>query len=75
MQVKAAEARLRQAEQDTPPSPAQPPEYSKQAEVHSSEEGAASPTAEVTEAGERQEYLRAIASDLLYWRDGLKVLR
>ena len=40
-----------------------------------SEGGTASPTAEVTAADERQEQLRAIASDLLYWKDGLKVLR
>ena len=30
---------------------------------------------EVTEAGERQERLRAVAGELVYWRGGLKVLR
>ena len=30
---------------------------------------------EVSAADERQEQLRTIASDLLYWRDGLNVLR
>ena len=40
-----------------------------------SEGGAASHLAEMTEAGERQAQLRAIASDLLYWQGGLKVLR
>ena len=29
----------------------------------------------MTAADERQEGLRAIASELLYWKDGLKVLR
>jgi hypothetical protein len=74
-QVPAAEARLRQAEQDTPPSHDQPPEYAKQTGVQASEEGAASPMAEVTKTGEQQEQLRAIASDLLYWKGGLKFLR
>ena len=74
-QVQAAEARLRYAEQDTPPSPAEPTEYAKQAEAQASEVGAASPTAEVSPAGERHEQLRAIASDLISWLDGLKVLR
>jgi len=31
--------------------------------------------AEITETDERQEQLRAIASDLLYWEGGLNVLR
>ena len=39
------------------------------------EGGTAPPTAETAEADERQEQLRAIAGDLLYWKDGLKVLR
>ena len=51
-QVKAAEARLRQAEQDTLPSPAVPPEYAKQQEEQSNEGGTALPTAEVATAGE-----------------------
>ena len=29
----------------------------------------------MAETDERQEHLRAIASDLLYWKGGLKVLR
>ncbi len=37
----AAEERLRQAEQETLPSHTEPPEYAKQAGVHSSDEGAA----------------------------------
>ena len=37
--------------------------------------GAVPPTAEVATADERQEQLRAIAGDLIYWKDGLKVLR
>ncbi|HLV99519.1 MAG TPA: hypothetical protein VKT82_12665 [Ktedonobacterales bacterium] len=36
---------------------------------------AARPTAEGTAADERQERLRAIASELLYWKGRLKVLR
>ena len=36
---------------------------------------AARPAVESTAAGERQAQLRAIASDLLYWIGGLKVLR
>ena len=38
-------------------------------------EESAQPTAEIAAADERQEQLRAIASDLLYWKGGLKVLR
>lgn len=33
------------------------------------------PVAEATEVDERQAQLRAIAGDLISWRDGLKVLR
>jgi hypothetical protein len=33
------------------------------------------PTDEMEAAGERHAQLRAIASDLLYWKGGLKVLR
>ncbi len=33
------------------------------------------PTAETAEAGERKAQLRAIASNLLSWKGGLKVLR
>ena len=31
--------------------------------------------AEVSSANEQQEWLHAIASDLLYWKGGLKILR
>lgn len=41
-QVQAAEARLRQAKQETPPSSAAPPEHAKQQEATSSHEGTAS---------------------------------
>ncbi|HLY30460.1 MAG TPA: hypothetical protein VKQ36_05500 [Ktedonobacterales bacterium] len=39
------------------------------------EGGTASPPAERTTADERQSQLCAIASDLLYWKGGLKVLK
>jgi hypothetical protein len=74
-QVQAAEERLRQAEQATSPSQTSPPEFAKQQAAAASEEEAAPPLAERTAAGERQAQLRAIASDLLYWKGGLKVLR
>ena len=74
-QVQAAEARLRQAEQETPPSQTAPPEFAKQQEAPASKGGTASPTAEIATADERQEQLRAISSNLIYWRDGLKVLK
>ena|SRR5579862_4616096 len=74
-QVQAAEARLRQAEQGTQPSPIDPLECAKQAEEHSCDEETCLPATKNTEAGERQERLRAIASELLYWKGGLKVLR
>ena len=74
-QVQAAEARLRQAEQETPPFPAESPAYAKQPEVHSSDEETSPPFAECTGTDDRQSQLRAIASDLLYWKGGLKVLR
>jgi hypothetical protein len=35
----------------------------------------APPATESHEAAERKEQLRAIASDLLYWKGGLKVLK
>src|SRR5579862_8349599 len=73
-QVQAAEACLHQAEQ-TSPSCAAPPEFAKQTEEHSSGRGAASSSAETAETDERQAQLRAVASDLLYWKGGLKVLR
>ena len=74
-QVQVAEARLRQAEQETSPSPTSPPECAKQHEAPASRGEAALPAAEMAEADERQAQLRAIASDLLYWKGGLKVLR
>ena len=72
-QVQAAEERLRQAEQETPPSQTSPPEFAKQKEGHSSDVGAAPPLAEGAEVDERQERMHAIASDLLYWKGGLLV--
>ena len=60
---------------DTRPSPAAPPEYAKQAVVHSSDESVVQSPAEGTTAGELQAQLRAVSSDLLYWKGGLKVLR
>ena len=58
-----------------PISTAAPPEYAKQQAAQANEGGTALPPAEITAADERQEQLRAIASDLLYWKGGLKVLR
>ena len=81
MQVKAAEARLRQAEQETPPSPMRHQSMPKTTRVRqaasgtSRQRGTALPPAEDTETDERQAQLRAIASDLIYWKGGLKVLR
>lgn len=40
-----------------------------------SKEGEAPPATERHEADERQAQLRAVTSDLLYWKNGLKVLR
>ena len=81
-QVQAAEARLRQAEQDTPPSQSSPSEFAKQQpqtanqhEAPSSHEGTAPPATEHHETDERQAQLRTITTDLLYWKGGLKVLR
>jgi hypothetical protein len=74
-QIRAAEARWRRAEQDTPPSQTSPPEFAKQRATPVSRGEAALPSAETAEADERQAQLRAIASDLLYWKGGLKVLR
>jgi hypothetical protein len=80
--VQAAEACLRQAEQDTPPSKSSPPEFAKQQPESAKQqaapvsvEGEARLLAENPTADERQAQLRAIASDLLYWKGGLKVLR
>jgi hypothetical protein len=75
MQVKAAEARLRQAEQDTSPAFPEPPEYAKQQEEPASEGGTALTLAEFSTADERQERLRIIAGGLITWREGLKVLQ
>jgi hypothetical protein len=81
-QVQAAEARLRQAEQETSPSPTSPPACAKQQPEYAKLQAAlagrgetALPPAEAAETDERQVQLRAIASDLLYWKGGLKVLR
>ena len=73
--MKAAEARLRQAEQERLPSPTSPPEDAKQQAAPASKGGRVQPTAETAEADERQAQLRAIVGDLISWRDGLKVLR
>ncbi len=73
--VQAAEERLCHAEQNASPSPAVPPEDDKQQAAPTSKGGTASTTAEVAAADKRQAQLHAIASDLLYWKGGLKVLR
>ncbi len=81
-QLQAAEARLRQAEQETSPSQASPAECAKQQSKYAKQQAGqadrgetALPVAEPTETDEQQEGLRTIAGELLYWRDGLKVLR
>ena len=43
--------------------------------MYSTDEETCLPVTEHTKAGERQAQLGTIASDLLYWKDGLKVLR
>ena len=53
----------------------QQPETAKQQAVPASRGEAAQPPPETTTADEQQAQLRAIASDLLYWKGGLKVLR
>ena len=80
--VQAAEERLHQAEQETslfpdvlPECAKQPPECAKQQTGQASEEGATLPPVEMAAADERQAQLRTIASDLLYWKGGLKVLK
>ena len=73
-QVQVAEARLRQAEQDTPPSLSEPAEDAKQQEEPANEGETVKTLAEGLPTDERQERLRAIASDLIYWKDGLNVL-
>jgi hypothetical protein len=74
-QVQAAEERLRQAEQDTAPSQSSPSETAKQRVAPTNEVEAAMPATETVAADERQARLRAITSDLLYWKGGLKVIR
>jgi hypothetical protein len=74
-QVRAAEERLRHAEQDASPSPTKPPENAKPREAQAHTGGTHTPPAEGTTADERQEQLWAIARDLIYWREGLKVLQ
>jgi hypothetical protein len=79
---------VRQAEQETPPSQTYPPEYAnstecakqppecaKQQATQASRGKMALSSAESTVAAEWQAQLLAIASDLLYWKGGLKVLR
>ncbi len=75
MHVKAVRAHLRQAEQDTLPAFPEPPEYAKQQEEQANEGGTALTLTEGTPTDERQAQLHAIASDLISWKDGLKVLR
>jgi hypothetical protein len=53
----------------------QPPETANQQAASASPKDAVQPVVEMTETDKRQAQLRAIASDLLYWKDGLKVLR
>jgi hypothetical protein len=74
-QVQAAEERLRQAEQDTEPASTEPSEYAKQQEESANAGGTVMTLVESLQTDERQEQLRTIASDLLYWKSGLKVLR
>ena len=74
-QVQSDEARLRQAEQDTPPAQTSPSECAKQREEQVSEGEIVLPAAGSAAADGRQAKLGAIASDLLYWKGGLKVLR
>ena len=74
-QVKAAEERLHEAEQKSSPSQSSPPEDAKQRDALTSDEGAALLTADGLVTDERQVRLRAIASELLYWKGGLKVLK
>ena len=85
--MQAAEHRFRQAEQETSPSQTSPsecansaecartPECAKQKAAQANTGEAARQAAEATGADERQAQLRAIASDLLSWKGGLKVLR
>ena len=72
--MQAAEERLRQVEQAAPPAQTSPPEFAKQRAAPGSEAGTDRPPAEGA-AGEQQAQLRTIASELLYWKGGLKVLR
>ena len=74
-QVQAAEARLRQAEQDTPPSPSESAEDVKQHEDQANEGGTALSPADGSPSDRLQAQLRAIVNDLIYWKSGLKVLR
>lgn len=50
-------------------------EYAKQKEAQADMGEAARPLAETATTDERKAKLREIASDLLYWKVGLKVLR
>ena len=59
---------------EAPPPQTSPPEFAKQQAAQANEVEAAIPANEAA-ASERQALLHAIASDLLYWKGGLKVLR
>jgi hypothetical protein len=74
-QVQAADARLRKVEQESSPSQTSPSEFAKQHAGQADGGEAFAPMAETAETDEHQAQLRAIASDLLYWKGGLKVLR
>lgn len=60
---------------DTPLFQTSPPEYAKPQEGQANEGGTVITLAVGSPTDERQAQLRAIASKLLYWRGGLKVLR
>jgi hypothetical protein len=51
------------------------PETAKQQAAPASEGEMVSPAIESTTADERQNQIHAIASELMYWKGGLKVLR
>ena len=81
-QVQAAEGRLRQAEQERSPSSAKPPECAKRQPEDAKQQAALAdrgavvlPSTETAETDERQAQMYAIASELMSWKGGLKVLR
>ncbi|HLV99527.1 MAG TPA: hypothetical protein VKT82_12710 [Ktedonobacterales bacterium] len=77
--MQAAEACLRQAEQECTPPQSSPSEFAKHqsefAKQQAGEEGDTRLLAETVEADERQARLRAVALVVLSWKGGLKVLR